>query len=88
MRVRIRGKHWDFRFVSRLSTKADCDHPETNGKKIRVRKGLEPQMELDSTIHELLHAGHWDLAEEAVNEMATDIAKVLWDLGYRKNGVR
>jgi len=38
---------------------------------------------LDTSIHEMLHACT-ELAEDAVTETATDIAKCLWRLGWRK----
>jgi hypothetical protein len=31
----------------------------------------------------MLHACHWDMAEEAVQETARDMAETLWALGYR-----
>ena len=52
---------------------------------IAVEKTLLGKIELDTNIHEMLHAcadfGH----EEWVNQTAREIAAALWQLGYRKN---
>ena len=61
-----------------------CDPPNEPGKRIRIRQGLKGERELDTLIHELMHAAHWDLDEQAVNDTAEDIARVLWRLGYRR----
>jgi hypothetical protein len=34
-------------------------------------------------IHELLHVENWSLDEEWVEHAAEEIARVLWDQGYR-----
>ena len=85
MKVRIRGKSWDLSFV-RTPDDADglCDPPDTPSKRIRISHTLKGERQLDATIHELLHASHWDLDEVAINDTATDIARILWKLGYRK----
>lgn len=82
MRIGLRNKYWDFRFVNHLGENiGDVLHDK---RWIRVRRGLEPQEELDVTIHELLHAAYEDLGEDAIDQAATDIARLLWKLGYRK----
>lgn len=85
MKVVVRGKKWDLRFT-RVPNDADgfCDPPTATNKRIRISHSLKDEALLNTTIHELLHAAMWDHAEEAVNETATDIANVLWRLGYRK----
>jgi hypothetical protein len=62
-----------------------CDAPDAEGKRIRIRKGIRGKQELDTLIHEMLHAAFWDMDEEAINDTAHDIAAVLWRLGYRRN---
>lgn len=87
MRVRIRGKVWDLSFSSEgLGDDDDgfCDSPSRRGKRILIRPGLRPERELDVTVHEITHAALWDLDEEAVEEFATDLARALYRLGYRK----
>ena len=38
---------------------------------------------LDSAIHEIMHIQIPDLSEEAVTNNATEMADLLWKLGYR-----
>ena len=52
-------------------------------RKILISKKLRGKTRLDVLIHEMLHAHHRQLSEESVTQTATDIAEVLWDLGYR-----
>lgn len=49
-----------------------------------VSDDLPAQKKLDVTIHESLHAVYPDLNESAVDGAATDIAALLWKIGYRK----
>lgn len=85
MKVRIRGKMWDLSFV-RTPNDVDglCDAPTTPGKRIRISHALKGEAQLDTTVHELLHAAHWDIDEPAIEQTAADIARVLWRLGYRR----
>ena len=86
MRVQLLGKRWLLKFVPTLSEDklADCDAPSTTGKKIRVRSTLRGEKRLATLIHEMLHAVNWHFDEEFVQEASTDIAHVLWQLGYRQ----
>lgn len=59
-----------------------CDAPYNKNKHILVHEDLRGEERLEVLIHEMLHAGVWDLAEEAVGETARDIARVLTKLGY------
>ena len=83
MRCRLRGKYWEIR-RDKLPPKLDglCD---PNAKRITIQPQLSGERELDVLIHEMLHACHWDLAEESITETASDLARVLFRLGYRKN---
>jgi len=87
MRVKIRGKVWDLRFSEEglePNTDGVCDAPTKKGKRVVVRPDLPPKRELEIIIHELTHAGLWDLDEEVVEEFASDLQRVLWTLGYRR----
>lgn len=84
MRVTIRGRRYEITRPRLKAARGDCDHPATPSKRIRIRRDLSGEIELDTLIHELLHACCFDLAEDVVNESATDIAAVLWKWGYRK----
>ena len=59
-----------------------CDHER---KIINIPINGDTVDELDVTIHESLHACMPYLSEDAVNESATSIAKLLWRLGWRNN---
>jgi len=61
-----------------------CDAPNTKHKTIHMAEGQSPLCELDTAIHEGLHACMWDLDEEAVADSARDLARFLWRLGYRR----
>ena len=81
MRMRLRGRYWTLhRGNPGLGNDGLCD-PAT--KTITVRSTLRGELELDTLIHEMLHACHWDLDESAIEETATDIARALWRIGYR-----
>lgn len=90
--VVIGNKRW--KFVRRpIKAKSEsghpvfglCDPPDAPNKTITVEKRLRGKLEMDTTIHEVVHAALWEvLAEEFVERMATDITNVLWRMGYRK----
>lgn len=89
----IRGSRW--RLVrTRRGMEPSEKYPKglwgyckTNGKgggTIAVRPSEDfknRQAELDTLIHEMMHAAHWDLAEEAVHETARDLAAALVKAG-------
>ncbi len=81
MQVTIRGKRWNLRFC-RMADPGDCDGPHIKGREIRINQKLRGRARLDTIIHEVLHAAHWDLGEEAVEATATDLARILHRLGY------
>ena len=84
MRIRIRERFWTFIREPLKTLRGYCDSPKATGKRIVVDSRLRGEEELEVTIHEALHAASWDLAEECVLETGTDIARLLWRLGYRK----
>lgn len=85
-KIRLGSRIWFFRFVKSKEISSDAygdsdsalAHPQ-----IRVRQALRGQTMLDVIIHEGLHASRPELAEEAVTETASDIARLLWKVGYR-----
>lgn len=85
MRVTICGKYWDLEFTDKIDNDINgyCEDPESTNKKIKVRKSLKGKIRLDVLIHEMLHASDWNRCEESVAKIATDIAEVLWRLGYK-----
>jgi hypothetical protein len=48
-----------------------------------VGRDLNKKVGLETAIHEALHACSWKTDEEKVNNTARDIARFLWNLGYR-----
>lgn len=85
MRVTVLGKRWQLKYCTNLGdARGKCDPPDSANKTIRILAGQQPQLELDTLIHELIHAGDWHRDEECVTQLATDIAAALWKLGYRK----
>lgn len=80
----IRGVPYTVRRARLRTHRGDCDSPRRKNPEIRISSSLEGEEELEVLLHECLHAAYWDLSEEAVCDPAVDIAKVLWDWGYRK----
>lgn len=83
MTITILGKRWRLVFC-RMKDFGDCSDPAEPGRVIRIRKGLCEKTELETILHEALHAADWHRSEEFVDEVSTDIARVLWRLGWRK----
>lgn len=55
-----------------------------NPPAIEIGAHCRGKRELDTLIHEMLHAAHPKMIEKEVHDTARDIAKVLWKWGYRK----
>jgi len=89
MRVKILDKIWTLVFVPRKilieSKWGDCDSPNTRHKKIRIAANLPPKEELETVLHEALHAADWYKDEEWVEIVARDLTRLLWRLGWRKS---
>ena len=83
--VTILGKRWQL-VRGRLPKDVDgyCDPPDKPGKCITIRKSLRGRREAEIVLHECLHAAFWNIDEETVTQVAEDISKVLWRLGYRR----
>lgn len=45
---------------------------------------LSGRIMLNTLIHESIHACDWNASETKVQQMATDISRFLWRLGYRQ----
>jgi len=77
---KLRGRMWEVERVARLPGRARgmCDSPDTPGKRIQVLKRLKGEELLEVLLHEAIHACVWDLDEEAVAELAADIARMIW----------
>lgn len=85
------GKRWLLNHVTRLGPEDDhdgeCDDPTEKGKTVRVRASLRGKRRLEIYLHEIGgHAADWSKDEAHVTEWASDMADVLWRLGYRRLG--
>ena len=87
MKIKILGKMWNFvREKTPQNQDGFAEDPKTPNKRIVIRPRLSGERELDVIIHELLHAADWHKDEGWVSQVGSDIARVLWRLGYRKCG--
>lgn len=92
MIVTLLGKRWRLIFGPLGRHRTDdggrvdgwCDDPSRPRKSILIDSRLSGQRELDVLLHEMMHACDWAKDEEFITRQATDIAKVLWKLGYRR----
>ncbi len=83
----ILGKRWRLEFVP-LDSRYDgeCDRPDATGKSIKIRRSLlkQPRLLLEALIHEGLHAADYCKDEEEwVSPVAHDLARLLWNQGFR-----
>ena len=83
----IGGRRYRFSWAN-CGPKVDgqCDPPDGRGKGIRIRPGLKhcPRQLLETLLHELTHAADWSKDEEWIDDYATDVARILWSFGYRR----
>ena len=82
-RVVIGGKYWTLTTASIGVFGWAENDPKTPQKHIWISdkaKGLDL---LDTIIHEVTHCAEKKWSEDAVLEFSSDLAKILWDLGYR-----
>ena len=84
MRIIIRKQTWSIVSQVQDGESGFCDHEGERGQPmtIGIKDGLSEFEELDTTIHEALHAAFPDLLEEVVGETATDLAKFLLVRGF------
>ena len=85
MHVTIRGKRWNLVFEKIDGEEAGyCEPPCRKGKRIVVHDTLCEEETLRVVCHEVMHAAYWDLDEEAIDTATTDLARIVWKLGYRR----
>jgi len=89
--ITLRKKRYKIVLCSRLGSDnnpihGECSDPNMPNPMIRYYVGLKNTRRLDVLIHEMLHGCFWDISEEAIQFPATDIARVLWRMGYRTSG--
>jgi hypothetical protein len=54
---------------------------------IMVQAGMPPKRELETWVHESLHAACPDASEQWVTRRAKELTDLLWRLGYRRRGL-
>lgn len=86
MQLSFAGKKWTLKRPAKLTLDGEgcygrCDY---HTRTILVLKRLLGFDELDTFIHEGIHAICEIIDESFVGCMATDLANLLWRLGYRK----
>lgn len=82
----LNRQRWRVYEVNRLGADGngkfgDCDYTKHI---LRILRGQTEAERLDTVVHEALHAACPFLDEHAVNQAATDIAGLLWKMGYRR----
>lgn len=61
-----------------------CEPPHQKGKTICIVKSGNDKEDMDTHIHESLHASFWDIDEHIIDDVSTSITDFLWRCGYRK----
>jgi hypothetical protein len=94
MIVTLGGKRWPIKFVNRLGADAEpldgttlweADTHKSKPIAIKIKKGLSPRDELETMIHEALHACFPFLDELPVARAGRELTALLYDkFGYRK----
>lgn len=79
----IMGKRWRVCFTPLRSELGFCESPDTPNKRLVIDSRLTGEERLEVIIHEAKHAGGWYRSEEFVEQEASDLARLLWRLGYR-----
>lgn len=84
--VVLRGKKYKIQKTGKVGEDlwGYCTDPNFTNRLIKIHKLLENSEELETIIHEMLHACFWDLDEEVINEVGKDMSQALWKMGYRK----
>lgn len=81
-RIGLDQKKWLWRY-SKLKGNAD-GWTEYATRKVLIHSSLKSRARLECELHEGLHCTLGPtVSEEAVTQAASDLAKILWSLGYR-----
>lgn len=83
IKAEIGNEEWQVIFVPTLGDHlhGECDHDD---RKILVSERAVGKLQLDTLIHECLHAAFPWMREFMVNLIAEQLAKILWKRGYRR----
>lgn len=88
MQLVLAGKRWIYRrvagLIKSLKCRGECDPPNKKKKEIRIDASLSGEEELEVNLHEMLHAIDWTKDETWIEQSASELARALTKLGYRK----
>jgi hypothetical protein len=83
-RVKIGGKYWTLTSASLRGVDGWAENdPKTPRKHIWINQNTKGLALLDVILHELIHCVEPKWHEDAVLQISSELAKILWDLGYR-----
>jgi len=90
-RFRINRRMWPWRYVRlKGANEAYAFTPDPNDPtakvehRILIDSRLTGRKRLRIELHEFLHAAFPDIDESVIDARSTDLAKILWALGYRR----
>jgi len=75
--VWLGGAWWEVRVVPRGRLPKDYGQCLPDRRRLEVRQGLTTRLRLDTALHEGLHACRPELAEEAVEVTASELAELV-----------
>lgn len=84
MKIKLANHRYDLEFRKLKKIDGSCSNPELPKRKILIDKTLKDRRLLAVLLHEFMHGLLFMLDEETVENGSTDMAKILWKLGYRK----
>ncbi len=79
----IRGERWR---IQRPQAPGDLGAARYATKRLEIPHDGDAEHELDTILHEVLHAAVPDLCEQTVTETANAQSTLLWRLGWRNEG--
>lgn len=89
-RFRINKRMWPWRYVRLKGANEgyaftpDPNDPDAKVKhRVLIDNRLTGRKRLRIELHEFLHAAFPDIDESVIDARSTDLAKILWALGYR-----
>lgn len=84
-KVEIGGEPWQWVYRS-LKRRGICGICQYEEKTVMICTSMAGLDRLDTELHEALHACQGFASEEHVTEVATTLATILWQIGYRLPG--
>lgn len=88
MLITILGHVWRLRYRAMRKAWGECDPPGALDAEIRIHPGQPEEQELRVLIHEMLHAADWYKDETWADQVSSEMARVLTDLGWHRDTCR